>query len=289
MIPPRWMGWVLLFCMPALAGVKAMNAPALEGDISRDARLDILDVQRCINETLGAPCFSSVSDLDYDGMTDMDDVDLLVDSVLAAGGVIQPVRGQFVLPGSQEDSPLRVVALSQDGLRVEAGVSAQGRFLLPLWCGRGWSIQVFDTESAAWAGGLRFSYRGRGVFTLPLPPRSSGQTVDLGRLTLSPDGLTRFQGDVTGLLADMLPMYPEEMPGLEGLPYYAEALLEPLFEAISGGRKKRVCMKTHRWPRTPRPAWLRFPPKSSVPAWPMRTRMACRISWSASWPARVKR
>lgn len=218
--------------VPARGNELSGSAQSLPGDLYPDGQINVLDIQRAINQSLTLNGWTPEADLNEDGAVTRDDVGLLIDSAFAAGGVIQLVRGELAPSGSQLRSAFRVEAASLDGLRAESESDERGRFELALWSGRGWMLSVLDRSSGSVVGILQFSYSEQSAFTLPLPARVSGPALDLGRIALPGSQPAVIRLDLAAMTAALVPPHPDEAAGTLGLPRYAELLLQPLFEFL---------------------------------------------------------
>ncbi len=213
----------------------------LVGDLCPDGQVNVLDVQRAVNQALGDHASSAPgADIDGDGLVTGADVEELVSAAFAAGGVIQLVRGDLTIPDDRLRHSLRVEALSLDGLRAEAEVDKSGRFELALWAGRGWSISVLDRVTGSSLGALRFSSSNQTFLTLPLPSRVSGTAVSLGRIAMLAGQPTVISLGLTGLSTALIPPHLDETLDEHGLPRYAGLILGPLFDFVAAQSAEEV-------------------------------------------------
>lgn len=218
--------------VPARGNELSGSALSLPGDLYPDGQINVLDIQRAVNQSATLNDWTPEADLNEDGAVTRDDVGLLIDSAFAAGGVIQLVRGELVPSGTQSRGAFQIEAVSLDGLRAEAEPDERGRFELALWSGRGWMFSVLDRSSGSVVGTWRFSYSERSALTLPLPARVSGPALDLGRIALPGSNPAVIRLDLAAMTAALVPPHPDEAAGTLGLPRYAELLLQPLFEFL---------------------------------------------------------
>ncbi len=205
----------------------------LPGDLFPDGKINILDVQQAVNQNTGVMQVSAEADLDGNYRVDQADVKLLIDSSFAAGGVMQLLSGELVLPDSVSAESIRLVALSLDGLRAEADLDEQGRFALPLWGGGGWAVSIVERSSKARLGLLRFVWSEKVLEALPVPVQVSGAVLSLGGVVLPEGGGYVSAGpDMATALPAMLPPQADEALNENGLPAYAQRLLEPCFNVL---------------------------------------------------------
>jgi hypothetical protein len=224
----RWSAGAALL----LVASTVFAAPVLPGDVNRDGLVNVRDVQAAINQSLRIEPARAWADLDGNGVVNSEDVRLLRTTVLVARGAVQCVRGTALLPEGSGTAPLRLLALSPHGYRIEVPVSAEGAFLIPLPGGQGWSFAFFYADTAELAGYALFSFDEEAYFTLPVPAIVSGDTVDLGELHLSrrEPAICRRQGAL--LVRDMLIDHPETERMENGLPSFADTFLRPLWIAV---------------------------------------------------------
>jgi hypothetical protein len=216
----------LVAVMALLAGAalpeNAKSTAGLPGDVNLDGVINVLDVQQGINHDLAGTA-SAEADLDGNGQVDVRDVQNLVNSALGTGGVFQVVKGQA--PQTPLATGWKVVAISMQGLMVQASLPASGQFTLALRAGGGWRIGIIDPTKHV-AVEPDFALGSRQSHTLALPALSIGKSLDLGTL---PNGLNLpIVSDLQPLLAGVMDALPTTDANNNGIPDF----LQPLFDAL---------------------------------------------------------
>lgn len=195
----------------------------LLGDVNLDGTINVLDVQKGINQALGVLTLTPEADLDHNAAVDVRDVQNLVNSALGTGGVFQQVTGGIT---GIDPASLRVTAISDQGIKVEAPLSPEGRFTVSLRTGMGWSIGFLNAQDVL-QGWPAFPVGNYTSGTLPLPNLSSGTIMDLGNIAL---GMGQNIG--TNIL-DWFVLAEPPIANLDSNSNGIPDFIDPLFESIS--------------------------------------------------------
>ncbi len=226
-----------VFLLAATLPAQAAERPpaGLPGDVNLDGRLDLLDVQKAINQTIEAASPTPEADLNRDGAVNIFDVQVLIRSALGKGGLIQPLRLTVEKPSGTVDwAKLRAVALSSDGLRVEAALKATGgghaEAQFGLWTGRAWRLAVFDIDEGKVLALARFRVCGKRANMLPLTGPCNGRVLNMGALVLGKGTPTLLGPDACTISAQMVPDASLSDGNGNGIPEYLDAWMAPVVD-----------------------------------------------------------
>ncbi|MFH0824446.1 MAG: hypothetical protein V2B18_16960 [Pseudomonadota bacterium] len=177
---------VVFGCLSAgAAGIGEMRG--FLADPTLDGVVDVRDVQAGVSQALGASAPVPEADINKDAGIDVRDVQLLVDSALQDGGVYQPVKGTIQ---AERLDGLRLVAVSNDGLTVEAPVDpVTGEFMLSLRAKTAWTMSLLDGETNTMVSVFHFPIGGTTSGTLPVTNISDGTVWDLGTIQVGEEGV----------------------------------------------------------------------------------------------------
>ncbi|HPO14125.1 MAG TPA: hypothetical protein PLI09_11820, partial [Candidatus Hydrogenedentes bacterium] len=197
------------------------------GDVNLDGTVNVLDVQKSINQALGVLTLTPEADLDHNAAVDVRDVQNLVNSALGTGGVFQQVTG--VITGIDPTS-MRVTAISDQGIKVEAPLSSEGRFTFSLRTGMGWSLGILNAQDVL-QGWPAFPVGNYTSGTLPLPTLSGGAIMDLGNIALAM-GQTIGTNILDWFVQAEPPIANSDSSG-NGIPDFMDPLFESITDALS--------------------------------------------------------
>ncbi len=121
------------------------SATHLLGDVNYDGVTNVLDVQATIGQALGAVRATAEANVDENGQVDILDVQNMINTVLGEGGLVQKMSGAVNCQG--DCTMLRIRALSMDGLCERADVDPEtGEFVLRLRVKTSWSLCLCRME-----------------------------------------------------------------------------------------------------------------------------------------------
>lgn len=217
---------MMLACAMGVSIRAASDEPSgLLGDVTLDGQVNVLDVQKSINQALGMESASPEADLDGNDSVDVRDVQNLINSALGTGGVFQALTGLVAGLGAPLED-VSVAAISDIGLVAAGDLSPEGRFDLTLRTGMGWGLVLVGSENQT-LGWFEFPVDDYVSSTLPLPPLSIGEVMDLGELDLGAGPLV--EQDVRALVSQILAPIDLEDADENGVPDFLEAFLDPIF------------------------------------------------------------
>jgi hypothetical protein len=193
----------LLFALLVLGSLSAGAAGMEEmigflADPTLDGVVDVRDVQAGVSQALGASAPMPEADLNRDSEIDIRDVQQLVNSALQDGGIYQVVEGTIqaeCLDG------LRLVAVSDDGLTVEAPVDpVTGEFTLSLRAKTAWTISLLDGETNTMVSVFHFPIGETRSETLPVISISDGTVWNLGAIQVGEEGIVDVPVDLLDVI-----------------------------------------------------------------------------------------
>lgn len=221
---------IMLAAMVAVpASAQLGQLQGLLGDVTLDGQLNVLDVQKTINEALGQLQATAEADLDGNAAVNVTDVQNMINSALGTGGVFQKVSGLLAnVAGIAEQ--LRVTAIADNGLTIVTDVAENGQFNLSLRTGLGWSITIVDTDGKL-RGSVEFTVDGETTTTLPLPELSIGEVLDLGQFPLGLEQL--IPTDVRDLIAGIMPTIDLTDADANGIPDVLDELISQVLDGVT--------------------------------------------------------
>ncbi|MCA1902797.1 MAG: hypothetical protein LDL53_11375 [Candidatus Hydrogenedens sp.] len=164
---------------------------AILGDVNKDGKIDILDIQNGINIAIGLGEHVPMADANQNNMVDILDVQILINTVLGVGGLVQPVEGNVPLEqgANLSGNTGTVVALSDDGRIVSTEISgSNGNFRMLLPIGASWTLAIMRPSIS---GGnstastfITAPIGQQNMLSIPLTQLSTGKTLLLGTLNL---------------------------------------------------------------------------------------------------------
>ncbi len=232
-----WVAALTAVFVCAMAGPGALAQQYMRGDINGDGTNNVLDVQACIGQALGALGPSWEADLDDTGQVDILDVQNMVNTALGEGGLVQKMTGTVNCKGDCD--MLWVRAVSMDGLTEMAEVDPRtGQFTLRLRVNTAWSLSLCQMEQVQ----TQLQERLRAMFqftvgdndssTLPVP-RLAREAMRV-RLRDQEQGRIRMQETMRQMLGRMAgPMNQQDGNG-DGIPDFVEPLLNQVRNGAPG-------------------------------------------------------
>lgn len=214
------------FTLAVAAQTPAAAQTGLPGDVNLDGVINVLDMQAAVSQALGRAAETVEANVDDNAQVDIVDVQILVNTILEEGGLVQTVLAEVA--SSTKGAPSeRMIAVSNDGLFAEGTVDPNtGEVSLNLSTDRGWALALLvdsgsGTETVE--GSVLFPVNGNASATLPLPNISFAPDVSLGSLAFASPATVGQ--DIQNLLSDVVPPIDTTDSDNNGLPDFIEPLL----------------------------------------------------------------
>jgi hypothetical protein len=232
-----WTAAIAAVFVWAMIGPSASAQQYMRGDVNGDGANNVLDVQACIGQALGALGPSWEADLDDTGQVDILDVQNMVNTALGEGGLVQKMTGMVNCKGDCDMLTIR--AMSMDGLTETAEVDPRsGHFTLRLRVNTAWSLSLCQMEQVQ----TELQQRLRAAFefaagdgessTLPLPYLAR-EAIRI-QLHDQEQGRIRMQETVRQMLGRMAgPINQQDGDG-DGIPDFVDPLLMRLRAGAPG-------------------------------------------------------